>query len=133
MNEKLAAVVIVKISRRAGTDSEFSLICALKLPDFHAAFVELESGHGLDAARSSSLLIRIDINLCKNDRRKFFLHFFVNGRDHLAWSAPRRREVNDDQRLQQTVSDSLDKGVAGGGCMPRRRFGIGILEESRVF
>ena len=41
-----AADDIVNISRRAGIHSEFSLICALKLPDFLAAFVELESGHG---------------------------------------------------------------------------------------
>lgn len=77
------------ILRSEETYSQFSLICALDFSDLLAAFVELKSGHGLNAASSCSLLIRIDINLGKDNRGKFFLHFFVNRRNHFAGPAPR--------------------------------------------
>ena len=121
------------ILRSEETYSQFSLICALNFSDLLAAFVELKSGHGLNAASCGGLLIRIDINLGKDNRGKFFLHFFVNRRNHFAGPAPRGRKVDDDQRLRQRVTIVVKRDARVGGCVPQKRLLTGILEEWQVF
>ena len=93
-----------------------------------AVLVELEGGHGLDAARLRDVSGLVDIHLAEDDVRVGGGELFEFGLDHVAGGAPRGEEVHDDDFARVVREHGVKLSLVGdqGG------HGDSLLAENRL-
>ena len=123
------------LARKTYTQRGF--VCALHFADLLPAFVELERGHRLDAARLRRLSVRVHVNLGEDNGGELFCHLFVDGRDHLAGATPCCGKVNNDQSAVRVAVVVQRVSIVNARALERHHStaidvdGIDALETSR--